>query len=53
MDTTLVSEIHNIIKKRKMLPLQQGKEKHVSILCDKSCEEQAFPHLLPTSKFGL
>ena len=35
-----------------MLVLHQGKEKKVSILSDKFFEEQAFPYLLPTGKFG-
>ena len=37
---------------KKMLVLHQGKEKKVSILSDEFFEEQAFPYLLPTGKFG-
>ena len=50
-DKTLVSETPNIMKK--MLLLHQGSEKKpVSILSNKFCEEQAFPHLLPKGKFA-
>ena len=35
-----------------MLLWHQGREKPVSILSDKFCEEQSFPYLLPVGKFG-
>ena len=35
-----------------MLPCTRARKKTVLILCDKICEEQAFPHLLSTSNFG-
>ena len=50
-ESTLVLEYRNIFNKEKVL-LHQGKEKHISILSDEFCEEDAFPYLLPTSNFG-
>ena len=46
-ETTLVSEISNIINDENVITaLGQGK-KPVSILSDEFCEEQAFSYLLP------
>ena len=51
-ETTLVSEISNIINEENVIiPPGQGKPP-VSTLKDKFCEKQAFPHLLLKGKFG-
>ena len=51
-ETTLVSEIPNIINEENVtIAPSQGKIP-VSILRDELCEEQEFLHLLPNGKFG-
>ena len=51
-ETTLISEIPNIINEEKITIAPGQRKKPVSILSDEFCEEQAFPYLLPTGKFG-
>ena len=51
-ETTLVSEIPNIINDENALTKTgQGKER-LSILSNEFCENQAFPYLLCKGKFG-
>ena len=51
-ETTLVSAIPNIVSNQNnIIAPGQGKTP-VSVLSDEFCEEQAFPYLLPTGKFG-
>ena len=51
-ETTLVSEIPNIINDENVIIAPAQGKTPVSILKDEFCEEQAFPHLLPKGKFG-
>ena len=51
-ETTLVSEIPNIINEENVIIAPGQGKIPVSILRDEFCEEQAFPHLLPKSKVG-
>ena len=51
-ETTLVSEIPNIINEQNVLIAPGQGKKTVSILRDEFCEEQAFPYLLPKGKLG-
>ena len=51
-ETTLISEIPNIINEENITIAPGQRKKPVSILSDEFCEEQAFPYLLPTGKFG-
>ena len=47
-ETTLVSNIPNIVSNENII-IAPGQEKTpVSVLSDEFCEEQAFPYLLPT-----
>ena len=51
-ETTLVSAIPNIVSNQNnIIAPGQGKTP-ISVLSDEFCEEQAFPYLLPTGKFG-
>ena len=51
-ETTLVSEIPNIINEGNVIIAPGQGKITVSILRDEFCEKQAFPHLLPKGKFG-
>ena len=51
-ETTLVSEIPNIINVEKIIVAPWQEKKTVSILNDELCEEKAFPYLLPKDKFN-
>ena len=51
-ETALVSEFPSIINDENVIIAPGQGKKPVSILSDEFCEEQAFPHLLPTGKFG-
>ena len=51
-ETTLVSEIPNMINEENVIIAPEQGKIPVSILRDKFCEHQAFPHLLPKSKFS-
>ena len=51
-ETTLVSEIPNIIHEENVIIALGQRKETVSVLCDKFCEEQASPYLLPKGKFG-
>ena len=50
-ETTLVSDIPNIVSNQNIIAPGQGKIS-VSVLSDEFWEEQAFPYRLPTDKFG-
>ena len=51
-ETTLVSDIPNIVNNENII-LAPGQEKTpVSVLNDEFCGEQTFPYLLPIGKFG-
>ena len=47
-----MSEIPNIIDQENVIIAPGQGKTPVSILSDKFCEEQAFPHLLPEGIFG-
>ena len=51
-ETTLISEIPNIINEKNVIIAPGQGKTPVSILGDEFCEEQAFPYLLPKCKFG-
>ena len=51
-ETTLVSEITNIINNENIIIAAGQEKKTASILSDESCEEQAFTYLLPKDKVG-
>ena len=51
-ETTLASEILNITNEEIVITAPDEGIMPVSILSIKYCEEQVFPYLLPTSKFG-
>ena len=51
-ETALVSEIPYIINDENVITAPGNGKNPVLILLDKFCEEQAFPYLLPKSKFG-
>ena len=51
-ETTLISNIPNIVSNQNII-IEPGQGKTpVSVLSDKFCEEQTFPYLLPTGRFG-
>ena len=50
-ETTLVSEIPNIINVGNVIIAPRQGKKSVSISSNEFCEEQAFPYLLPKGKF--
>ena len=51
-ETTLVSEIPNIINEENVTFAPGQGENPVSIFSEEFCEEQAFPYFLPKGKFG-
>ena len=51
-ETTLVSEIPNIINEENVVIAPGPGKNPVSILRDEFCEEQAFAHLFPKGRFG-
>ena len=51
-ETTLVSEIPNIMEEKNIIIARGQRKTLVSILSDKFCEGQAFRHLLPKGEFG-
>ena len=52
-ETTLISDIPNMINEENVIIVPCQGKTPVSILGDKFCEEQAFPYFLPKGKFGL
>ena len=50
--TTLVSDISNIVSNENIIIAPGQGKTPVSVLSDEICEEQAFPYLFPTGKFG-
>ena len=51
-ETTLVSQIPNIINDENVIISPGQRKKIVSILSDEFWEVQSFPYLLPKGKFG-
>ena len=51
-ETSLVSDIPNIVKDENIIIAQGQGKTRVSILSDEFCEEQAFPYRLAREKFG-
>ena len=51
-ETTLVSQIPNIINDENVIISPGQRKKIVSILSDEFWEAQSFPYLLPKGKFG-
>ena len=51
-ETTLISEIPNLINEEDVIVAPDLGKSPVSILGDELCEEQAFPYFLPKGKFG-
>ena len=51
-ETTLISEILNIINEENVIIAPGQGKTPVSILGDEFCQAQAFPYLLPKGKFG-
>ena len=51
-ETTLLSEILNIINEKNVVIAPGQGKNPVSILRDEFCEEQAFAHLFPKGRFG-
>ena len=51
-ETTLVSEMPNIIDKENVIIAPGPRKITVSLLYDDTCEELAFSYLFPKGKFG-
>ena len=51
-ETTLVSDIPNIVNNENIIFAPSQEKTPVSVLIDEFCGEQTFPYLLPTGKFG-
>ena len=51
-EASLVSKIPSMINDENVIIAPAQGKKPVSILNDEFCEDQAFPYLLPTGKFG-
>ena len=51
-ETALISQIPNIINEENVIIAPEQEKKTVSFLSYKFYEKQAFPYLLPKSKFG-
>ena len=51
-ETTLASDIPNIVNNENIIIAPSQGKTPVSVLSDEFCEEQTFPYLLPTGKFG-
>ena len=51
-ETTLVSDIPNIINEEDVIIAPEQGKKTVLILNNEFCKKQTFPYLLPKGKFG-